>query len=236
MSLGHGPSIIRNGLVLHADAGNSKSYPGSGTAWNDLSGNGNTGTLVNSPGFSNNALLFSGTNQSISFGNNANIQFLGTAPYTLHTWIYMTSQPGVGSYPFLFYKEDAAGRLQGQRDGYNMFFTTQSGSTMLFGSERFGLGVGAGAYASIDASLIINRWNCFVCTYSGSTLQLYRNGLVIPSGSTGSTQSITNNVDPLIFARAPLAINTTQASVYNRALTVVEVAQNFEAQRGRFGI
>jgi hypothetical protein len=39
MSLGHGASIVRDGLVLHLDAANPKSYPGSGTTWYDISGN-----------------------------------------------------------------------------------------------------------------------------------------------------------------------------------------------------
>ena len=40
MGLSHSPSVVTDGLVLCLDAGNPKSYPGSGTAWNDLSGNG----------------------------------------------------------------------------------------------------------------------------------------------------------------------------------------------------
>jgi len=43
--LGYG-DIVTDGLVLHLDAGISDSYPGSGTTWYDLSGNGNNGTLV----------------------------------------------------------------------------------------------------------------------------------------------------------------------------------------------
>jgi len=46
-----GPNIVKNGLVLSLDAGNVKSYPGSGTSWTDLSENGNTGTLTNGPTF-----------------------------------------------------------------------------------------------------------------------------------------------------------------------------------------
>ncbi len=34
-----GPNIPTSGLVLYLDAGNTKSYPGSGTTWYDLSGN-----------------------------------------------------------------------------------------------------------------------------------------------------------------------------------------------------
>ena len=50
MALAHSPKIITDGLVLCLDAGNTKSYPGSGTTWTDLSGNGNNGTLTNMDG------------------------------------------------------------------------------------------------------------------------------------------------------------------------------------------
>lgn len=46
-----GKSIVTDGLVLHLDAANTKSYPGTGTTWTDLSGNGNDGTLTNGPTF-----------------------------------------------------------------------------------------------------------------------------------------------------------------------------------------
>jgi hypothetical protein len=44
-----GVGISTNGLVMNWDAGNPYSYSGSGTAWNDLSGNGYHATLVGSP-------------------------------------------------------------------------------------------------------------------------------------------------------------------------------------------
>jgi hypothetical protein len=37
------------GLVAHWDAGNASSYSGSGTTWNDLTGNGNHATFANTP-------------------------------------------------------------------------------------------------------------------------------------------------------------------------------------------
>lgn len=43
------PDIVRSGLVLNLDAAEPASYPGTGTTWYDLSGNGNNGTLVNGP-------------------------------------------------------------------------------------------------------------------------------------------------------------------------------------------
>ena len=44
--------IVTSGLVLSLDAGNSSSYPGTGTTWTDLSGSVNTGTVFNSPVYS----------------------------------------------------------------------------------------------------------------------------------------------------------------------------------------
>lgn len=41
------PSIPTNGLILHLDAGNPQSYPGSGTVWYDISGQGANADLVN---------------------------------------------------------------------------------------------------------------------------------------------------------------------------------------------
>jgi hypothetical protein len=45
--------LVTDGLVLNLDAGDPRSYPGSGTSWTDLSGNGNTGTLTNGPTYNN---------------------------------------------------------------------------------------------------------------------------------------------------------------------------------------
>lgn len=56
VTVGPGVSVtavppVTSGLSLFLDTGNSTSYPGTGTAWSDLSGNGNNGTLVNSPAY-----------------------------------------------------------------------------------------------------------------------------------------------------------------------------------------
>jgi hypothetical protein len=52
MATSGGPNIITDGLVLALDAASPRSYPGTGTTWYDLSGQGNNGTLVNGPTFS----------------------------------------------------------------------------------------------------------------------------------------------------------------------------------------
>ena len=49
MGIAYNPRTITDGLVLCLDAANTKSYPGSGTTWTDLSGNGNHHTITESP-------------------------------------------------------------------------------------------------------------------------------------------------------------------------------------------
>ena len=39
-----GPHIITDGLIFAVDAASARSYPGSGTTWIDLSGQGNNAT------------------------------------------------------------------------------------------------------------------------------------------------------------------------------------------------
>ena len=60
-----GPNIVTDGLVLYLDAANPKSYPGSGTVWKDLSGNGNHFNLINGPSFNNFYINFDGVDDYV---------------------------------------------------------------------------------------------------------------------------------------------------------------------------
>ena len=88
MSVFAGPEINESGLVLYLDAGNIKSYPGSGTSWTDISGRGNTGTLVNSPTFTGNSFNFNGTNQYVSINRPQTITNTGSS--TIQCWVNIT--------------------------------------------------------------------------------------------------------------------------------------------------
>jgi len=60
---------LQYGLLLHLDATNPASYPGAGTTWTDLSGNGNHGTLFNGVGYTSangGALTFDGVDDHVS--------------------------------------------------------------------------------------------------------------------------------------------------------------------------
>ena len=105
MGLGHSPSVVTSGLVLALDAGNTKSYPGTGTTWTDLSGNSNTGTLISSPTFSSvngGSLTFNGSTNYVDCGNATNLQlYTGT----IAAWIKASS--GNSSYRGIIVKQNA---------------------------------------------------------------------------------------------------------------------------------
>lgn len=66
MGVAYNPSIVTSGLVLYLDAGNVKSYPGSGTTWTDLSGRGNHHTVTGSPIYSGGMFTLDGSTQGFT--------------------------------------------------------------------------------------------------------------------------------------------------------------------------
>ena len=94
MSVIGGPNIVEDGLVLSLDAANTKSYPGSGTVWSDLSGNSNNGTLTNGPTFDSGnkgSIVFDGIDDSISVGHTALLN--PTLNMTISVWVNFQSLP-----------------------------------------------------------------------------------------------------------------------------------------------
>ena len=86
--MNYGPKIVRSGLVLTLDAADRKSYAGSGTAWNDLSGNSINGTLTNGPTFSSvngGSIVFDGIDDFISLGTPSALKF-ASGSFTVDMW------------------------------------------------------------------------------------------------------------------------------------------------------
>ena len=78
MGLFHSPRIVTDGLVMALDAANAKSYPGSGTTWNDISGNGNNATLNSVTHKSDNGGVFETAGALTSYIDNNTINLTST--------------------------------------------------------------------------------------------------------------------------------------------------------------
>jgi hypothetical protein len=223
--------------------GPGRSYPSTGvadqsssTAFNDVSGKGNIGTL-NGPTYSSansGVFVFDGSGDYISFASASELQFLNRLPYTLEVWMYPTSNPGASTWTGIFNREDTS---VGSRDGYNIYLNGGSG-TLYLATERFTTGTQNAIGTTYNDSDLLNIWSHIVATYDGTTLRLYRNGVQL--NSTTSTGNITNATKALEIGRrgtgAYFIGRLNGQKIYNKALSASEIQQNFNAIRGRYGI
>ena len=232
MGLAHSPRIVTDGLVLALDAGNTKSYPGSGTTWTDLSGNGNNGTLENDVGYDS--------------GNGGALSFDGTDDYA--TLSSSQIAPGTGAFTWNFWAKHIPTAEIGP--GTSSILFSGTGSNTLYGvvsmdSRTYGVLYYAQGYRIADYDTAFNDqwWHiAFVGNggVSGSrTLKLYRNG--VQAGSTYTYDYNFTSTTPYIgrnHSYAPESMRgfISNTTYYNRELTASEIQQNYNALRGRFGI
>lgn len=225
MSFNYSPRVITNGLVLYLDAANRKSYPGSGTAWNDLTINGNNGTLTNGPTFNSSNLgniVFDGTND-----------FIATNLVT--NYIDNHSQ-------CIWYKWDGNNQLVtltflGNQSLNGLGLILHDGSSGNVGN-RIGILYAGTSFNALPSSLplVSNSWNNLVITRTTTTTTLYNNGQFFNSTLSSPRTSSTYSFNYGSVTSWGAAGNVSNISFYNRALSAVEVQQNYDALKGRFGL
>jgi hypothetical protein len=203
-----------NGLVLYLDAGNSKSYPGSGTTWTDLSASGNNGTLIN----------MDGTNFSSS--NGGYLTFDATNEYITSTFS-TTSGQAVTYAGWLYSTETTA--------TYRNFVDSLATFPMIWWNTSGQIEFDAAFYTT--PAVYRNQWvYVAVSKPSGSSSpSYYVNGILVGTGSAYTTSALT----PTWFNRAGAQTwrgNCSTVQAYNRALSAQEVSQNYNALRGRYSI
>ena len=225
MSLSHGTSIVRSGLVLNLDAGNIKSYPGSGTAWRDLSGNGNNGTLTNGPTYS------SSNKGSIAFdGSNDFVQCSGSLTVTAATFVCWIRRNGSqGTYDGILFSRGTS--VTGM-----LFYTSdQLGYTWNNDVNTYtwnsGLTVPDLTWCMVAVSVTSTAATAYLCQASGITTA---------TNTVSHTSTVLDDIK-LAFDDATATAryftgNIAIAQLYNRALSAAEIQQNFEATRGRYSI
>jgi hypothetical protein len=232
MGIAYNTSTVRDGLVLHLDAANVKSYPGSGTVWTDVSGQGNNGTLVNSP-----SMGLSGVGLTASSYVSLSGKYLGTSGSSAVSYSFFVTLPWgsiVGYKTILGIQEAAFARAA--------TFVLNTGSSNLQFDFRNGASVERGIF-NADLSSFANTPTQIVYTFQSGVHRLYINSAlnstyngtatVFPTWLGGSGFAIGDNLD----SSRLLGSGTFNAlKIYNRVLTATEIRQNFEALRGRYGI
>jgi hypothetical protein len=231
-------AIVTDGLVLNLDAGFVPSYPRSGTAWYDTSADVLTGTLTNGPTYGiadGGNIQFDGVNDYVTLGNQSSLEFTNGI-FTVEVWTWIPSTWTAGSqYPNLISKGASAGW---DSNGWSLFvFRDWSGA----GQKSWGCGIRNGG--TIQNNVVryncpTNTWLNVVMTLGGSNITLYENGVQVATGAQ-SVNPAANTTPVLIGADVNLQCFPGYVAVsrlYNRALSAAEVLQNYNVQKGRYGL
>ena len=238
MSIGYGPRVVTDGLLLALDAADINSYAVSGTTWNDISGKGNTLTATSTPTFSSSgggSIEFDGTDDLYTINNT----FVGSdqiatteanGNYTLEAWINVHTSQGTTT---------SADSIIGSASDYGvgMQVGVSNGNPRMNYGARFT----SNFYGS---EFSYNRWT-HVCLsrIGGTSVRAYLNGnfdndtdvnnLEVPNGQTIGNMTIGNSSPRVTgFYDGLIAV----VRIYNIGLSDDQVKQNFNALRGRFGI
>lgn len=228
MGLSHSPRIVTDGLVGYWDAGNARSYPGSGTTWTDLSGNVLNGTLTSTTFSSSNggSLVFDGLNSISDHGTSSTLNL--TTALTLDAWIYPTG-----------WGEGSLGRIIQRTDASELGYILFAGNTGIYSSGIvYVVNASTSVFTYINNVVALNTWANFTVTHGGGVATIYKNGINIGSANLSQATTVSSNfyignrsaVDRTFQGNIPCV------KVYNRALSATEVLQNYNALRGRYGI
>jgi len=251
MAIIRSSQIVTNGLVLALDAGDTNSYPNSGTSWKDLSGNGANFTLgcagasCTNPVFSNNAFKTSFTANIDNFASFYNattaIKNLLYGDHTIEIACKINSfTTGYDLNPLYTYETANALIIwQGYHSGLYL-----SGGYLWY---LIWNGTSANVYTYSVISSYVGQNIVIHAVRISNTLYIYINGALVASsaiaaptnygysnvviGATSSTLIVSQN----IFTWAS-NIDFYTTKLYTIGFTQSQVTQNFNAMRGRLAI
>ena len=216
-----GTIYFRNPKVewTNVDTGNSTFSSTSNIGlWYDLSGNGNNGTLTNGPtsNVSNKGnILFDGINQRVS----TNYKPSGERSYFI--WVKFSSLTHSSGYSLTGTQETNSYTYIGIQNGGDVYYYA-----------------GASTGGNIGNPVTVNTWvNLGFALFPDGSRRVYKNGIEIHynTGGLGGTATLEFSVG-CINGNHFITGNISNVTIYNRALSALEIMQNFQATKTRFGL
>jgi hypothetical protein len=209
---------------MFLDAGNAASYPGSGTAWTDLSGNSRNGTLTNGPTYTSadgGSIVFDGTNDFV--------QCSGSITATAATFVTWIRRNGTQSdYDGIIYSRSATAT------GIQFFGTTNRiaytwNNAVNTYTWNSGLTIPDLTWCMVAVSVTSTSATAYLCQSSGIT------------SATNTVSHTSTTLDDIKIGQDDLGGrfftgNIATAMIYDRALSAGEITQNFNALRSRYGL
>ena len=230
-------TVSTNGLVLLIDSADYSSYTQSGTVVKDTSGKGFTASLVNgvtwAPNTHGGYFVLDGANDYILANTTSLNSQLTTKNASHFIWVY----------PY------GAGNIIMETDTPSSLLFNWHASIMEINSSgaiSFSLWHGSLTTRITSSNLSFNRWYYVGLTYEGTTLSAFINGIRI--GTATLTRQVPSDYNYATHYAIGAQDNSNMGTsaylngaigsykIYNRALSRLEILQNYKAQRGRFGL
>ena len=219
MALYHNARIVTDGLVLSLDAADINSYPGSGTTWYDLSGNGNNATLQNGASYTNGTFYFDSTDDSVSVNNPLNQSNL-TQEWSVLAWVNVASISSGPSY-----------LVQGLNIGLSVSWYDIAPLLYLNGGINDYYTYGTG---NIEGT----GWHHLAYRFRNSDgyRTIWKDGVVNGNAQGPNNTSTPSGQNATFYIGYQMGGYIANIAFYNRVLSNTEVLQNYEAQKTRFGL
>jgi hypothetical protein len=226
-----GSNVVKSGLVLSLDAANARSYVSGSTIWRDLSGNNNSGSLVNGPTFS------SANGGSLTFASGRNVTTalsnISLSSATFISWIYPTQTQS--QYTGIIYNRSPFGGSTAAPAGMALYLNNSVGYTWNDTVATY----------NWNSGLIVpnNAWSMIALSVNSTTAVAY---LCQSTGITNATNTTSHGAlsglnffiacDPGYTTTRVFIGNIATSQIYNRALSAAEIAQNYDATKARFNL
>lgn len=233
MALIYSPSIVRDGLVLALDAADINSYPGSGEAWYDVSGNRYNGTGGNFQ------IEAGGSKYCLYSGNTETIPSSAILNTDYHSIFMIVRFKSTETYPY------------GYTGNWDKLFTfgpsgtDRSPGVWRYPSNRLlhwrydpgNTGCDFGKDTSGN-EFDVNKDYLLGVTKTGNTAAMYVDGVAVPPAGYGSysvaSPKASGNAPVYLFEYYPSNLmEIKNCLIYNRPITSAEVAQNYKAVKTR---
>ena len=222
MAVGYNPRVVTDGLVIALDAGNTKSYPGSGTTWKNIATEGSFGDATLKTGSGRNT--YSSNNGGYFSLPEAFIPNPGSSPFTTFTYSVWCQTPNVAGYQSMI-----------DQGNDNFLFTVWNNQLRIYDPDP--------TVPTSNFTAVVDTWYNLVATHTHTgPVVFYVDGeLVYTSPLSYSTS---HTFDNWSFGGGSIDNNNTgnevwdgfisSISIYNRSLTAAEVKQNYDALKGRY--
>ena len=227
------PDLVRDGLVLHLDAGEPSSYSGTGTTINDLSSTVSSSTLNNGSYSSSEGGYFN-TDGVSDYISTPRIPNTGTSTSSLSFTLWVKPNDTAGNILSMSESNPVGSWNMPPITAENSKFTGKIWQNSRLSSNS--------TYTNGVWYYVALIWD-YRSNDGNGTQSLYVNGELqdSQSGITYSSSGVNNYLyfgqsNPGADDQGYFGGSYGPMLIYNKALKPIEVIQNFKAIRGRYGV